>query len=57
MEVDKDEKLQGEISKLVGCLSTQSLVLHSEDLVAYVCVLVSNVFCVSLIMARTFILI
>ena len=38
VEVEKDEKLQGEISKLVGCLSTQSLVLHSEDLVAYVCV-------------------
>ena len=57
VEVEKDEKLQGEICKLVGCLSTQSLVLHSEDLVAYVRVLLSIAFCVSLIMTRTFILI
>lgn len=35
VEVEKDGRLLGEICKLIGCLSTQSLVLHAEDLIAY----------------------
>ena len=45
MEVEKDQKLQGEICKLVGYLSTQSLMLHLEDLVTYICVLLSIGLC------------